>query len=829
MAKFTFSRISSMVNAPSAINGVITEIESAFDTLVSRDGAAPNQLTADVDMNSKRILNLPAPASSTEPVTLSYFQTTVQSADAQEAANEAAASAVEAATSATAAQTAQTNAETAETNAEAAQAAAEVAQLAAEAAASASAADVDLYDDIATGLAAVADGEQFGVREGDYIARYRRDSVSTYTDLNARYPVAPSRVLPDGAAGYFDFDAGNFYWDSAWHPLAALTDNGDGSFSLNDAFLSSADITFIVEFSVDSDPTASFSGTLFSMSNASNQRVEIPAYNPGNTVNGQVRRLMRGYFSDPGNFVSPLYTTSIDSSSYRGLGRHRIGFIVENGSAIISAVDAYPPVTSGLTPAALAQMTKFGFGRNIRFNNDPIAGATLHKVFLYDSALTAEQLEAKIVGTDVDHEPIHVVGDSYLNLHQLTDEIRDLAADDEYTPITQDGVGSSSISEQAVRFTGESPVSAVSAANGSSVTLAITNGGSNRSPAFYAIGDSVDVSGMVPEGYNGTYTLTGATNTSITFACTETGALTTAGFVTKNGINSRHWDDTLVIMDGGFDGDGPTAMLALTQMLRRLTHDRWLYVQSNPQVGISTGSTRTDWETRDALMRAFCGDRYVPTLARMQSLMLKTPREWAASTKYYINDVVLDTTHDTLYRCIVEHTSTGTEPIAANADIAKWAILGRDEKVPAWVASRAYQENTIVLDTSDDLYYRCITAHTSSGALPISTNADVAKWHVVKHEWAASRKYYAGDLAIDTSLDGFAIYKCGAAHTSSGSLPISTNADAAKWVRSYERENVVDGLWPGLTMQDTIHPTVYHPSQHLGKLIHDALHAKGWI
>lgn len=67
MSKFTFNRIASLVNAPTAINGVITQIESAFNSLVSRDGTAPNQMTANLDMNSKRIINLPAPGSDFEP------------------------------------------------------------------------------------------------------------------------------------------------------------------------------------------------------------------------------------------------------------------------------------------------------------------------------------------------------------------------------------------------------------------------------------------------------------------------------------------------------------------------------------------------------------------------------------------------------------------------------------------------------------------------------------------------------------------------------------------------------------------------------------------
>jgi hypothetical protein len=75
MTKFTFSRISSMVNAPAAINGIIAQIESALDTLVSRDGVAPNQMLTSLDVNSNHILNLPAPVADQEPVRLQDIST----------------------------------------------------------------------------------------------------------------------------------------------------------------------------------------------------------------------------------------------------------------------------------------------------------------------------------------------------------------------------------------------------------------------------------------------------------------------------------------------------------------------------------------------------------------------------------------------------------------------------------------------------------------------------------------------------------------------------------------------------------------------------------
>lgn len=70
MSKETFSRLASMIGATTSINGVITEIEAAFDNTLSRNGSSPNQMSANLDMNSNRILNLPQPLVGTEPVRL---------------------------------------------------------------------------------------------------------------------------------------------------------------------------------------------------------------------------------------------------------------------------------------------------------------------------------------------------------------------------------------------------------------------------------------------------------------------------------------------------------------------------------------------------------------------------------------------------------------------------------------------------------------------------------------------------------------------------------------------------------------------------------------
>jgi len=48
---------------------------------------------------------------------------------------------------------------------------------------------------------------------------------------------------------------------------------------------------------------------------------------------------------------------------------------------------------------------------------------------------------------------------------------------------------------------------------------------------------------------------------------------------------------------------------------------------------------------------------------------------WAASTAYVIRDIVKDTNNNNIYICITAHTSSGSVPISTNTDAAKWSLL----------------------------------------------------------------------------------------------------------------------------------------------------------
>jgi hypothetical protein len=48
---------------------------------------------------------------------------------------------------------------------------------------------------------------------------------------------------------------------------------------------------------------------------------------------------------------------------------------------------------------------------------------------------------------------------------------------------------------------------------------------------------------------------------------------------------------------------------------------------------------------------------------------------WAATTLYYVRDIIKDTTNNNIWQATVQHTSSGSLPIGTNTDSAKWTLL----------------------------------------------------------------------------------------------------------------------------------------------------------
>ena len=86
-----------------------------------------------------------------------------------------------------------------------------------------------------------------------------------------------------------------------------------------------------------------------------------------------------------------------------------------------------------------------------------------------------------------------------------------------------------------------------------------------------------------------------------------------------------------------------------------------------------------------------------------------------------------------------------------------------------WSSGETYAQRDIIKDTSNNNIYICITAHTSSGAEPISTNIDVAKWSLLVDAESAT-----------TSATNAAASATAAAASATAAETAETNAETAQ-------------------------------------------------
>ena len=112
---------------------------------------------------------------------------------------------------------------------------------------------------------------------------------------------------------------------------------------------------------------------------------------------------------------------------------------------------------------------------------------------------------------------------------------------------------------------------------------------------------------------------------------------------------------------------------------------------------------------------------------------------------------------------ILAFDSTTGDPIAGD-EIGNW----RGD----WAASTAYTARDVIKDASNYNVYRCNTAHTSSGTTPVSSNADSAKWDlVIDAAYAATQASNAA-----ASASAAATSETNAATSASASSTSASNA-----------------------------------------------------
>ena len=96
-----------------------------------------------------------------------------------------------------------------------------------------------------------------------------------------------------------------------------------------------------------------------------------------------------------------------------------------------------------------------------------------------------------------------------------------------------------------------------------------------------------------------------------------------------------------------------------------------------------------------------------------------------------------------------------------------------------WSAGVAYNQRDIAKDTTNDNIYQVLTPHTSSGSLPLSSNADFGKWALLVDAAAASSSATAAAASASAASTSASNASTSASNASTSASNASTSASNA--------------------------------------------------
>ena len=140
---------------------------------------------------------------------------------------------------------------------------------------------------------------------------------------------------------------------------------------------------------------------------------------------------------------------------------------------------------------------------------------------------------------------------------------------------------------------------------------------------------------------------------------------------------------------------------------------------------------------------------------------------WTTATAYYVRDLIKDTSNNNIYICNTAHTSTGSQPISSNADVAKWSLIvdAASASTSANAAANSASNSSNSANTSAN--------HASNSANHASNSSNFA--NNSSNSANTSATYLAGVAANASNASNFANNSSNSANSASNHSSNSSN------------------------------------------------------
>lgn len=152
---------------------------------------------------------------------------------------------------------------------------------------------------------------------------------------------------------------------------------------------------------------------------------------------------------------------------------------------------------------------------------------------------------------------------------------------------------------------------------------------------------------------------------------------------------------------------------------------------------------------------------------------------WAANTLYYVRDIVKDTTNSNIWQCIVQHTSSGSQPISTNADVAKWSLLVDAAAAATSATNAAASESAAASSASAASTSASNASSSASTASTQASNASTSATNAASSASAASSSASTASTAATNAGNSATAAATSATNASNSASAASTSASNA--------------------------------------------------
>jgi hypothetical protein len=152
---------------------------------------------------------------------------------------------------------------------------------------------------------------------------------------------------------------------------------------------------------------------------------------------------------------------------------------------------------------------------------------------------------------------------------------------------------------------------------------------------------------------------------------------------------------------------------------------------------------------------------------------------WAASTLYYVRDIVKDTTNSNIWQCLVQHTSSGAQPISTNADVAKWSLLVDAAAAATSATNAAASASAASTSASNASTSATAASGSASTASTQASNASTSASNASSSASAASSSASTASTAATNAGNSATAAATSATNASNSASAASTSASNA--------------------------------------------------